>query len=307
MAVQPLACPTPRDCAVAAASMKQDLEAACVDVGVEQRRGKKRSSNGGAGTSPSRRRLSSAEGIRKSRAESAAPSGAELRALRALQRVVALESGTSGASAGGHTGDAWREGLQELRAQRAQTLQQQPIEAPPRASAEELLRQINKAMKSEDNLEGGSSDWDAVIQPWRPLKERDMAAVVGSLDTAAAAIVFQVCVRRYCVVHPTRQGPISSWITCLLERKMKALLAFKGVRKSLALLTSHLEARLAAGAPEAEVRACLGKWRFIAEMAASRRAAMAVSRPAPPAAAAHGASGDDSSDDVSNDEPDGAD
>lgn len=230
---------------------------------------------GAAGGSAGWRRTADVD--RAADEEGDAGSDSEEEALSALKAVVASETAVATGAIDGVVD--WRRGLQELRRKRSAPSEAKGGEAAAAAvpdaafanrhmSPDELLKLLRDAIRRRE--------WCAVTGGHFP-KPKDVAAAVKRLDLSEAVQVLKVCAERH-EAHPKEQKVCSSWILEILGHGGEPLLIHKGAKRALRPLLAGLEQRLNSSGASGEALVCLGKWRYVAELAAGRRATLKVGR-----------------------------
>mmetsp|Transcript_87522 Transcript_87522/g.220225 ORF Transcript_87522/g.220225 Transcript_87522/m.220225 type:complete len:283 (+) Transcript_87522:357-1205(+) len=207
-------------------------------------------------------------------------SDSEEEALSALKAVVASETAVATGVADGVVD--WRRGLQELRRQRdaAAAAAGAPAAssglgpgvagatfAERRLDPDQLLQLLRDAIRQRE--------WRAVTTA--VARNADMAATARRLEISEAVKVLKAMALRH-EAEPKERSRCSHWILQILESCGEPLLAHKGARQALRPLLAALENRLSTSGSSGEALACLGKWRYVAELAAVRRATLKVAR-----------------------------
>jgi len=160
--------------------------------------------------------------------------------------------------AGGDGG--WRRGLEELRKQpRRQPRSEQRAEP---LSKDRLLALVREAVEH--------GKWEPVTAPAMWPRSADIAAVVRQLDAQEVFELLKACASRY-ESHPRERNVCASWIMQALDEDH---VRRTPVRKQLRPLLAALTRALGPPGRSSEVLGCLGKWRYVAELAAVRRETM---------------------------------
>lgn len=251
-------------------------------------------------------------------------SDTEAEALRALRAVDAAAAAAASAARSGRkpaaacapggasgVGD-WRRALQELRRKRQEAgLDGAVPPGPRRVAPAQLAAQLRQAL--------AQGDFAALAGARFPPRQPDMVAAVRLLDVDEAAQLLKAFAEKH-ECDPRWRPTCFAWIMQLAEHGGgEPLFRHKLAQQALRSLLPRLEQRLGVRSSAGEALTCLGKWRYIAELAAARRASVqaAASAPGPgapreggaaqpkrqpPAEAAAAAAGDADEDEASGDE-----
>lgn len=186
----------------------------------------------------------------------------EAEALDALRSATAAAEDVAGSNVGVCD---WRRGLQELRRSR-------PADTPAaaaksgRQSPDEVVSAIRQALKKRD------------FQPLlsaHPPRNADMAVAVRQLEIAEVVEALAAFGDMY-ERDPRCEAACSTWILQVLEHHGDALSGRVEACTTLRQLLNGLELRLSRGGSNAEALSCVGKWRFISELANVRRSQVAT-------------------------------
>jgi len=208
-------------------------------------------------------------------------SDSEEEAMSALKSVVASETALAAGAA--DTVVDWRRGLEELRKKRAAQAEAAAAAAPAlpvdesgeqlkgmfqkRPEPDQIVQLLRDAMKNRE--------WNSVMRSFPPRKY-DLAEAVRRLEPHEAIYVLKACARR-AEVEPKERITCYVWIQQILEHCGESVLANKVLRRNLRPLLANLEQRLGSSSAGGETLACLGKWRYVTELAAERRSALKAS------------------------------
>mmetsp|Transcript_118534 Transcript_118534/g.340359 ORF Transcript_118534/g.340359 Transcript_118534/m.340359 type:complete len:316 (-) Transcript_118534:47-994(-) len=160
----------------------------------------------------------------------------------------------------------WRAGLEALREKRRKAFGE-PAPAPrwTRLDPDALAAKLRDA--------GGLQELLAAQHPPRP---SDAAAAVRRLDSDEAAATLRAFAAKH-EKEPRSRTMCNAWISQLLDNSAgERLFAHAEGYAALTTLLEGLEARLGTSGALEEATSCLGKWRYIAELAAARRTAAAA-------------------------------
>lgn len=161
-------------------------------------------------------------------------------------------------------GDAWRGALEALRKDRPQERAARKADAgPPKERS--LLAAVRGAVES--------GTWTPVTSPAAFLRPSDISAVTRQLDADEVHALIAACARRY-ESHPCDRFVCSGWILPALGDGGEDATQTRAVRRKLRPLLRSLSRRVGPAGRSGEVLSCLGKWRYVAELAAVRRETM---------------------------------
>mmetsp|Transcript_73189 Transcript_73189/g.210189 ORF Transcript_73189/g.210189 Transcript_73189/m.210189 type:complete len:364 (-) Transcript_73189:138-1229(-) len=213
------------------------------------------------------RKASEASAAAAAAARDGALSDSEVEAMNALRAVVASETAVAVAGGGADAVD-WRAGLKQLREQR-EGAAEQPIGKQPRLEPDQLLALVRSCLKDRK--------WSGITASSSHMRDKEMSVAVQRLELSEAATVFKACAERH-ESEPKERAVCQLWIHQILQQhNVEALLSSKCAKRSIRPLLNGLDSRLGTSGAGSEVLSCLGKWRYVAELAGVRRATLGAS------------------------------
>jgi len=187
----------------------------------------------------------------------------EAEALEALRSATAAAEDAAGSKVGVCD---WRRGLQELRRSRPADAAAAAAAKGSRQSPDEVVSAVRQALKNKD--------FEPLLSA-PPPRNADMAVAVRQLEIAEVVEALAAFGDMY-ERDPRREAACSLWILQVLEHHGDALSGRVEACATLRQLLDGLERRLSRGGSNTEALSCLGKWRFISELANIRRSQVAT-------------------------------